>query len=75
MQNEQQRYQLGAREESGRYPVTVNGTPAGCVYRRHGSWFPEMPGHRIESRGTSRTGAAEILVAAVDQGKRPTIPA
>ncbi|MFF4902927.1 hypothetical protein [Streptomyces sp. NPDC001068] len=75
MQNEQQRYQIGAREESGRYPVRVDGKPAGCVYRRHGSWFPVMPGHRMDGRSTNRFGAAEILVAAVDQGKRPTIPA
>ncbi|MGW2689942.1 hypothetical protein ACWC6I_43185 [Streptomyces sp. NPDC001414] len=75
MQNEQQRYQIGAREESGRYPVTVDGKPAGCVYRRHGNWFPVMPGHRMEGRSTNRNGAAETLVAAVDQGKRPTIPA
>ncbi|MFJ3762951.1 hypothetical protein [Streptomyces sp. NPDC090080] len=74
MKNEQQRYQIGAREESGRYPVRVDGKPAGCVYRRHGSWFPVMPGHRMDGRSTYRYGAAELLVAAVDQGKRPTIP-
>ncbi|MFJ5646352.1 hypothetical protein [Streptomyces sp. NPDC093223] len=74
MQNDQQRYQLGAREESGRYPVRVDGKPAGSVYRRHGSWFPVMPGHPMDGRSTNRYGAAELLVAAVDQGKRPTIP-
>ncbi|MFC8350934.1 hypothetical protein [Streptomyces sp. NPDC057280] len=68
------RYVIGTREDSGIYPVAVDGYPAGTVHRRHGSWFPTMPGHKLTGRSTSREGAAELLVAAVDQGKRPTVP-
>ncbi|MGV9892127.1 hypothetical protein [Streptomyces sp. NPDC003395] len=75
MQNEQQRYELGKREENGRYPVRVDGALVGSVYRRHGSWYATMPGHHIEGRSTDRHAAAQVLVLMVDQGKRPTIPA
>ncbi|MFJ6393966.1 hypothetical protein ACIQJT_41045 [Streptomyces sp. NPDC091972] len=71
---QQARYVIGAREDSGIYPVVVDGYPAGTIHRRHGSWFATMPGHPITGRSTSRYGAAELLVAAVDEGKRPTAP-
>ncbi|MFC8335284.1 hypothetical protein [Streptomyces olivaceus] len=70
----QQRYALGKRDEEGFYPVTVDQTPAGTVHRRHGSWYATMPGHPVQ-RADDRDQAAAHLVALVDQGKRPTIPA
>ncbi|MEV0324603.1 hypothetical protein ACIBKX_40425 [Streptomyces sp. NPDC050658] len=70
-----QRYALGQRDTIGHYPVTVDGTPAGYIYRRHGNWFPVMPGRRIERRFTDRHQAADHLAELVDQGHRPTIPA
>lgn len=71
---QQARYVIGTREDSGIYPVVVDGYPAGTVHRRHGSWFPTMPGHTLTGRSNDRYGAAALLVAAVDQGKRPTVP-
>ncbi|MFD8573406.1 hypothetical protein [Streptomyces sp. NPDC059639] len=78
---QQTRYVIGTRDASGSYPVTVDGIPAGTIYRRHGVWFATMPGHRIDARfsngkdgvSSGRFAAAEHLVTMVDQGKRPTI--
>ncbi|MFB7598392.1 hypothetical protein [Streptomyces sp. NPDC056160] len=74
MNNEQQSYQLGAREESGRYPVKVGGITAGYIYRRHGSWYSVMPGHRTDGRCADRHAAAQALVHLINQGQRPTVP-
>ncbi|MYS06874.1 hypothetical protein GTW71_10595, partial [Streptomyces sp. SID6041] len=69
------RYVLGKREEDGRYPVTVDNTPAGTVHRRHGSWYITIPGHRTEHRFDDRYKAADYLVILAEKGIRPTIPA
>ncbi|MFD0555295.1 hypothetical protein ACFQ0X_43550 [Streptomyces rectiviolaceus] len=74
MENEQ-RYQLGMRDEIGQYPVTVDQHPAGYVYRRHGSWYAVMPGRRVEGRFSDRYAAAAELVRLIDDGLRPSIPA
>jgi hypothetical protein len=71
-----QRFFLGKRDERGHYPVTVDNTiEAGTVYRRHGSWYAVMPGHRITSRFPDRYQAAYFLVRLTDKGLRPTVPA
>ncbi|MEU1853765.1 hypothetical protein ABZ499_31995 [Streptomyces sp. NPDC019990] len=70
----QQRYVLGERDEEGFYPVTVDQIPAGTVHRRHGSWYATMPGHPVQ-RAADRYQAAAHLVALIDQGSRPTVPA
>ncbi|WP_371793790.1 hypothetical protein OG285_38530 [Streptomyces sp. NBC_01471] len=69
------RYVLGTREEDGRYPVTVDGSPAGTVHRRHGSWYLTIPGRTNPNRFSDRFAAAEQIEALYDQGIRPTIPA
>ncbi|MGW4855352.1 hypothetical protein ACWEPZ_29420 [Streptomyces sp. NPDC004288] len=74
-QNSAVRYVLGKREEDGRYPVAVDGTPFGTVYRRHGSWFATVPGHRNTKRFDNRFTAADFLVALTDEGIRPRVPA
>lgn len=71
---DQERYQIGKREEAGRYPVTVDETPAGHIYRRHGSWYAVMPGHPTSTARPDRYAAAAELVRMVDQGQRPTVP-
>ncbi|MFE6788198.1 hypothetical protein ACFVFF_38755 [Streptomyces sp. NPDC057680] len=68
------RYVLGKREEDGRYPVTVDDSPAGTVHRRHGSWYATVPGHRNDRRFNDRFQAAEFLVTLADTGIRPTVP-
>ncbi|MFF3312932.1 hypothetical protein [Streptomyces sp. NPDC002952] len=83
MEEQQARYVIGKRDASGSYPVAVDGSPAGTIYRRHGYWFAVMPGHQIDSRFPNGTGgvssgryaAAAHLVTLTDQGKCPTIPA
>ncbi|MGA5220914.1 hypothetical protein ACPCAE_33260 [Streptomyces cinereoruber] len=72
---QQTRYDLGKREEDGRYPVTVDSVPVGTVHRRHGSWYATMPGRQILIRFTDRHAAAAHLVTMTDAGIRPTIPA
>ncbi|MEV4044234.1 hypothetical protein [Streptomyces sp. NPDC049744] len=71
---ETQRYIIGKRDEKGFYPVKVCAIAAGTIHRRHGSWYATMPGHPVE-RAADRDQAAALLVARVDQGDRPTIPA
>ncbi len=58
----------------GFYPVTVGQIAAGTVHRRHSSWYATMPGHPVQ-RTAGPHQAAAVLVALVDQGKRPTLPA
>ncbi|MFC8008465.1 hypothetical protein ACFUCH_35465 [Streptomyces olivaceus] len=72
--NQQQRYVIGKRDERGYYSVAVDGAPAGTVHRRHGSWYAVIPGHPMQ-RCADRDQAAAHLVALVDQGARPTVPA
>ncbi|MFC8013547.1 hypothetical protein [Streptomyces cinereoruber] len=72
---QQTRYVLGKREEDGRYPVTVDNTPAGTVHRRHGSWYATIPGRRTTDRFSTRYDAAEFLATMADMGIRPTVPA
>ncbi|MGW2865635.1 hypothetical protein [Streptomyces sp. NPDC001205] len=71
----QQRYVLGKREEDGRYPVTIDGSPAGTIHRRHGSWYATIPGHANNRSFRDRYSAADFLAMLHDQGVRPTIPA
>lgn len=73
--SENQRYQICARTETGHYSVTVDEVTAGRIYRRHGSWYADMPGHRIEKRFPDRYAAAVHLVEMTDAGLCPTVPA
>ncbi|MGW1819067.1 hypothetical protein ACWCQM_36590 [Streptomyces sp. NPDC002125] len=62
------RYELGAREASGRYPVTVDGRPAGDIHRFHGEWYARPHGRAEESRHDDKDAAASHLVDLVDSG-------
>ncbi|AKN75019.1 hypothetical protein QR97_39795 [Streptomyces sp. PBH53] len=65
------RYQIGQREENGRYAVTVEGTYAGYIYRRHGSWYAVMPGLGEEFRLPNRYQARDHVGVLFDSGHRP----
>ncbi|MFF3982933.1 hypothetical protein [Streptomyces sp. NPDC001828] len=62
------RYELGTRDASGRYPVTVDGRPAGDIHRFHGEWYARPQGHAEESRHGDKDAAAQHLVDLVDSG-------
>ncbi|RPK32381.1 hypothetical protein EES39_38505 [Streptomyces sp. ADI92-24] len=63
-----QRYRIGDRDTSGRYPVTVDGQPGGDIHRFHGEWYARPHGHTEESRHDDRKKAAAHLVGLVDSG-------
>lgn len=64
----QKRYEIGVRDASGRYPVTVDGQPGGDIHRFHGEWYGRPHGHIEESRHDDRHKAAAHLVDLVDSG-------
>ncbi|MFB6670659.1 hypothetical protein [Streptomyces parvus] len=62
------RYELGKRDATGRYAVTVDGRRAGDIHRFHGEWYARPHGHTEESRHDDKDAAASHLVDLVDSG-------
>ncbi|MFF8732753.1 hypothetical protein ACF073_40765 [Streptomyces sp. NPDC015171] len=67
-----QRFEIGKRRATGHYPITVDGQPAGFVYRRHGMWWADMPGMTNHVRRTDRDSAIAELVRIFDLGHKPS---
>ncbi len=67
-----ERFEIGKRLATGHYPVTVDGRPAGFIYRRHGGWWAEMPGMTHHTRRPDRETAAAELVRIFDLGHKPS---
>ncbi|WP_432041080.1 hypothetical protein [Streptomyces chartreusis] len=65
--NTPQRYRIGERDTNDRYPVDVDGAPAGHIYRWHKVWRTVVPGQE-ETRHPSAESAAEEVTKLVDAG-------
>ncbi|MFI7142899.1 hypothetical protein ACIBQ5_35910 [Streptomyces massasporeus] len=60
------RYSFGRKDGEGRYPVAVDGRPAGHVYRTRRTWWALGLDEERATDHTSRAAAAARLVALVD---------
>lgn len=64
------RYGLGTCDGRGRYPVTVDGRPAGHVFRTRRTWWALGLGDKVRTDHTSRAAAADRLVRMIDARAR-----
>ncbi|MGW1039565.1 hypothetical protein [Streptomyces sp. NPDC002547] len=61
------RHRIGERDTNDRYPVDVDGAPAGHIYRWHKVWYAVVPGQE-ETGHASPEAAAEQVTKLVDAG-------